>query len=236
MTSEGGGRLFCVATPLGNPGDLTPRAAQILGDVSVIACEDTRTAGRLLSQLRIRGPRLLSLFEHNEMRRVDQILTLLEEGHDVALISEAGTPTISDPGYRLVSRCAEEGVPIVPLPGPCAAVAALAVSGLPTDKFLFLGFPPRKGGKLKTFLDRATQVELTTIIYLPVRRLPGFLEQLRARAPVARVVVAREMTKRFEEFLRGTPAQLLALLEGRSLKGECTLVVYVPEIPPETSG
>jgi 16S rRNA (cytidine1402-2'-O)-methyltransferase len=227
MPAGSSGTLYCVALPIGNPEDLTLRAAATLRRTPYLACEDTRSAGRLLAGLGIAGPRLLSLFEHNEARRLDQVVAILRAGQDVALISEAGTPTISDPGYRLVARCVEEGIAVVPIPGACAAVAALSASGLPTDRFLFLGFPPRKGSKLARFMQAVVEPQRTAVVYLPARRVPEFLEDLAGRAPEAQVVIARELTKTWEEFIRGT-ARLLA--QGvPALRGECTLVIYVSE-------
>jgi len=227
MIASAPGRLYIVATPIGNLKDISARAIEVLQSVTCIACEDTRTALNLLGRLSIKPPRLVSFFEHNEQRRAEQIISLLKQGSDVALISAAGTPTISDPGFRLVERCVAEGIPLTPIPGPCAAIAALCASGLPTDKFLFLGFPARKGTKLSLFLDRVVEPERTCVFYLPARRLAEILDALDHRAPAARVVIARELTKPYEEFLRGTPAQLSASLAGRDIKGECTVVVYV---------
>ncbi|MBM4353777.1 MAG: 16S rRNA (cytidine(1402)-2'-O)-methyltransferase [Deltaproteobacteria bacterium] len=222
------GTLFVVATPVGNLKDITLRAIEVLRSVPLVACEDTRSAGRLLASLDIRGPRFTSLFEHNEQRKVEQLVEHLQGGRDAALISEAGTPTISDPGYRLVARCREVGIPVVPIPGPCAALAALSASGLPTDKFLFLGFPPRKGARLARFLRRLAAPARTGIAYLPARRLEELLGLLAKSAPDARVVLARELTKKFEEFLCGTPTELLAEITAHPRKGECTLLVYRP--------
>ena len=138
------GTLYCLATPIGNLDDATPRSRKVLEEVSIIACEDTRTAGRLLSHFGIQSPRLISYYEHNEERRAEELVSLLLKGNSIALLSEAGTPTVSDPGYRLVNRCAEMGIPVVPIPGVSAVIAALSAAGLPTDRFLFLGFPPAK--------------------------------------------------------------------------------------------
>lgn len=228
LTASDTGTLFVVATPLGNLKDITLRAIEVLRSVPLVACEDTRTAGRLLAALDIRGPRFTSLFEHNELRKVDQIVDHLRSGLDAALISEAGTPTISDPGYRLVARCREEGLSVVPIPGACAAIAALSASGLPTDKFLFIGFPPRKGARLARFLKRLAAPARTGIAYLPARRLDEILALLAESVPDARVVLARELTKKFEEFLSGTPAELFREIASRPRKGECTLLVYRP--------
>ena len=221
------GTLYVIATPIGNIRDMPPRGVDVLQSVDWVACEDTRSAGRLLSALSASGAKLLSCFEHNEERRTGQILELLRRGEDVALVSEAGTPTVSDPGYRLVSRCVEEGLTVSPVPGPCAAVAALSASGLPTDRFIFLGFPPKKGSKLDSYLTEAVAPARTAVCYLPARRGPAFLEKLAERAPNAQVVVARELTKTYEEFLRGSPGELLQLLSDRQLRGECTVLIYV---------
>jgi 16S rRNA (cytidine1402-2'-O)-methyltransferase len=222
------GRLYCVATPIGNLSDVTPRALETLRSVDAIACEDTRTTGRLLSLLEVKGPRLLSYHDHNESRRVGQIVALLQSGQDVALVSDAGTPTISDPGYRIVSRCAAEGIEVVPVPGACAAIAALSASGLPTDRFLFLGFPPKKGAKLQRFLDQLLEPERTAVAYLPMRRFQEFLTRVDQEAPDCQVVMARELTKAHEQFARGTAAELLAMAHEIPVKGECTLVFYNP--------
>ncbi len=208
------GTLYCIATPIGNPGDITSRAVETLRLVDLIACEDTRSAGLLLKHL------------HNEERKVNGLVAALREGRSVALVSEAGTPTVSDPGYRLIHRCVEEELPVVPIPGVCAAVAALSVSGLPTDRFLFLGFPPKKGKRLAQFVTWATVPGQTSVVYLPTRRLAEFMAAVEELAPDTRIVIARELTKTYEEFLRGTPGQLLRLLEQRDLKGECTLVLH----------
>jgi 16S rRNA (cytidine1402-2'-O)-methyltransferase len=228
MHSDSPGRLFCVATPIGNLGDITRRALETLGSVTCIACEDTRTTGRLLSLLDIPRPRLISYHDHNESRRVGQIIALLEQGNDVALVSDAGTPTISDPGYRVVSRCAEEGIEVVPIPGACAAVAALCASGLPTDRFLFLGFPAKKGAKLKRFLAQALETQRTSIVYLPMRRLQSFLQLVAEEAPETQVVVCRELTKAHEQLVRGVVTEVLEKLDEIPEKGECTLLLYNP--------
>ena len=229
MPVDSPGRLFCVATPIGNLGDITQRALETLRAVTCIACEDTRTTGRLLSLLEIPRPRLISYHDHNESRRVGQIVALLQQGIDVALVSDAGTPTISDPGYRVVSQCAEEGLEVVPIPGPCAAVAALCASGLPTDRFLFLGFPAKKGAKLQRFMTQALEPQRTAIVYLPMRRLQSFLQNVAERAPVTQVVVSRELTKAHEQLVRGTVTEWLEQMDTIPQKGECTLLLYNPE-------
>ncbi len=220
------GTLYCLATPIGNLDDATPRSRKVLEEVSIIACEDTRTAGRLLSHFGIQSPRLISYYEHNEERRAEELVSLLLKGNSIALLSEAGTPTVSDPGYRLVNRCAEMGIPVVPIPGVSAVIAALSAAGLPTDRFLFLGFPPRKGSKLRQFLMWVTLPGLTTVVYLPARRLVEFLREVGNLSNEVRVVVGREMTKFHEEFLRGSPLELAEEIEAHPRKGECTLVFH----------
>jgi len=162
---------------------------------------------------------------------VGQIIALLQQGSDVALVSDAGTPTISDPGYRVVSRAAQEGLEIIPIPGACAAVAALCASGLPTDRFLFLGFPAKKGTKLQRFLEQALEPQRTSIVYLPMRRLEAFFQSVAEQAPETQVVVSRELTKAHEQLVRGTVTELLTELQEIPQKGECTLLLYNPEKP-----
>jgi len=223
------GTLFVVATPIGNLSDITLRAVETLKTAEVIACEDTRRTRKLLSHLGVATPRLVSLHEHNEERRLGQLRETLLGGADVVLVSDAGTPTVSDPGYRLVADCVANDIPVVPIPGPCAAIAALAASGLPTDRFLFLGFPPHKKSKLDAYLDEALSPGRTSLLYAPLRRVPGLLERMAARAPDARLVIARELTKVHEQFIRGTVEELLAGIDKIPLKGECTIAVYRPK-------
>ncbi|MFH1529839.1 MAG: 16S rRNA (cytidine(1402)-2'-O)-methyltransferase [Pseudomonadota bacterium] len=228
-TRGAAGTLYVVATPIGNLSDVSLRAIEVLKAAQVIACEDTRHTRKLLSLLGIPAPRLVSLHEHNEERRLDGLRELLVSGTDVVLASDAGTPTVSDPGYRLVADCVASDVPVVPIPGPCAAVAALSASGLPTDRFLFLGFPPHKKSKLDAYLDEALSPGRTSVLYAPLRRVPKLLERMATRAPEAQVVIARELTKLHEQFLRGTVEALLADIENLPMKGECTIVVHRPK-------
>ena len=220
------GTLYVVATPIGNLSDVTLRAIETFKAATVIACEDTRRTRKLLSHLGIAAPKLISLHEHNEERRLDGLRALLQGGTDVVLASDAGTPTVSDPGYRLVADCVENAVPVVPIPGPCAAITALVASGLPTDRFLFLGFPPHKKSKLDAYLDEALAPGRTSVLYAPLRRVPRLLERMAERAPEARVVIARELTKLHEQFLRGTVEDLLRDVDQIPMKGECSLVVH----------
>jgi len=220
-----GGTLYIVATPIGNLDDITLRAVAILQTVDVIAAEDTRRTGILL---KVHGitTRLMSYHEHNERQRTPQLIEKLQAGHAVAIVSDAGTPTISDPGYRLVSTATDAGIDVVPLPGVSALTAALSVSGLPTDAFTFIGFPEKKAVKrMKQLSDLADRQE-TLIFYESPRRVVGLLEAVLECMGNRPVVLAREMTKKFEEFIRGPVSQVISELEARSgVKGECTLLV-----------
>ncbi len=218
--------LYLVSTPIGNLEDITVRALRILrDDAALIACEDTRHSHKLLEHYQIRKP-LLSYHEHNEVARTAEILEALERGHSVALISDAGTPLISDPGYRVVTAAIDKGFPVIPLPGPSAALAALAASGLPTDEFRFIGFLPPKSGARQKVLEDLAHETATVIAYESPHRI---LDTLRAMAEILGerpVVVARELTKLHEEFLRGSAASILQkLVERGSVRGEITLVI-----------
>jgi len=219
------GTLYIVATPIGNPEDITLRAVEILRTVDIIAAEDTRQTGMLLKTHGI-ATRLMSYHEHNERQRAEQLLEKLKAGRAVEVVSDAGTPTISDPGYRLVSTAAAAGIDVVPLPGVSAATAALSVSGLPTDTFTFIGFPEKKAAKrIKQLTDLADRRE-TLIFYESPRRVVGLLEAVLECMGDRPVVLAREMTKKFEEFVRGSVSQVISELEARAgVKGECTLLV-----------
>jgi len=218
------GRLYIVATPIGNLDDLTFRALQTLQDVDAIACEDTRQTRKLLLRYNLRK-RLLSYFQPREKPQAEVILELLKQGRDVALVSDAGTPGISDPGFPLIQRALEEDIEIVPIPGASALTAALCAAGLPTHRFLFLGFPPPKQQATRTLLLSLREEAATLVFYLPLRRLSRFLEAIQEQLGGRRVVIARELTKLHEEFLRGTPKELLEQLQGRTVKGEATLLI-----------
>ena len=218
------GRLFVVGTPIGNLEDITFRAVRILGEVAAIACEDTRQTVKILNRFGLKKP-LLSYFHPREGRRIPEIIGLLKDGRDVALVSDAGTPGISDPGFPLIREALKEGIVVVPVPGPSAVTAALSASGLPTHRFLFLGFPPPKRAGLRRLLASLAGEEATLAFYLPTRRLPEFLEAVLEALGSRRVVVARELTKLHEEFIRGTASDLAAALRDRALKGEATVLV-----------
>jgi len=212
MSDTPAGSLYVVATPIGNLDDLSPRAARVLAEVAVIAAEDTRHSGRLLRHLGLSQP-MLSLHEHNEASRVDALDARLVGGEDIALVSDAGTPLISDPGFVLVRALRDRGRRIVPVPGPCALVAALSAAGLPTDRFLFQGFLPAKGGSRRGRLEALAAREETLVFYESPHRIRDTLADLASTLEARRVVLARELTKTFETFLDGSAAELLARME-----------------------
>jgi 16S rRNA (cytidine1402-2'-O)-methyltransferase len=219
------GTLYLVGTPIGNLGDLSDRARRTLAAVDLIACEDTRRTGKLLGAFGIQGPKLLSFFEGNERQRVAQVVRALREGSDVAVVSDAGMPGLSDPGYRLVAACVEEEIPVDVVPGPSAAVSALVVSGLPTDRFAFEGFLPRSGRARSSRLADLAEESRTIVLFESPRRVASTLGDLEEAFGDRRVVVARELTKLHQEVLRGTVRSVHEELDGRELKGEVVLVV-----------
>ena len=226
MTSAAG-TLYVVATPIGNLEDLSPRARRILGEVGLIAAEDTRTARKLLDACGLHVP-LVSNHEHNEVQRVPQLIRELEGGKDVALISEAGMPGISDPGFRLVREAQERGVQVVGVPGPSAGLTALSISGLPTDRFLFIGFMPAKESRRLRALEALRREPGTLVVYESPKRIVSMLQDIHVSLPGREVAVGRELTKVFEEVLRGMPLDVVAQLEaneGERLRGEMTLLI-----------
>jgi 16S rRNA (cytidine1402-2'-O)-methyltransferase len=228
------GTLYIVATPIGNLGDITERARQVLGRVAVVAAEDTRHTGQLLAQYGL-SVSLIALHEHNEADRADQIVARLVAGDDVALVSDAGTPLVSDPGYRLVSAAADAGIQIVPLPGPCAAIAALSVAGLPTDRFAFEGFLPHKAAARRSRLAELALESRTMVFYESPHRIKETLSDLAAAFGDSRaVVMARELTKLHETVYRASLAGLLLLAQtdANIARGECVLIVAGHEAAP----
>jgi len=219
------GRLYVVATPLGNLEDLTLRAARILRETALVACEDTRRTGVLLKAHRISTP-MTSYFEHNERWKGERILEALRSGRDVALVSDAGTPGISDPGYRLVRDARREGIHVLPVPGPSAAVAALCVSGLPTDRFLFVGFLPARAGARRRALSELASVRETLVLYESPVRLAAALEDMEAVFGDREAFLCREATKLHEEYVLASIGALRRLVAERGqVKGEVVLVV-----------
>jgi len=221
----GGGRLLVVATPIGNLDDLSPRARQALEGADLVACEDTRRTGLLLSRLGFKRP-LLSLHEHNERQRLPRLLAALEQGETVALASDAGTPLVSDPGFLLVREAVARGFRVEAVPGPSAVLAALVVSGLPPQPFTFCGFPPPKRGKRRSFYERFGTLGHTLVAYESPHRLLASLGDALEVLGDRPAAVVRELTKLHEETLRGPLSEILAELEGRpSLKGEYVVVI-----------
>jgi 16S rRNA (cytidine1402-2'-O)-methyltransferase len=224
--ARGAGTLVLVSTPIGNLGDLTPRAVASFARADVVCCEDTRRTRGLLAHAGVTGVRLISLHGHNEMARVDKVLALLAEGRTVAVVSDAGTPAISDPGGRLVSAAAAAGATVTAVPGPSAVLTALVVSGLPTDRFCFEGFLPRRGGERRRRLEAISGEARTVVLFEAPGRLVTTLGDLMdGCGPDRPVVVARELTKLHEEVWRGTLAGASAAFTGRELRGEIVVVL-----------
>ncbi|MDF2178448.1 16S rRNA (cytidine(1402)-2'-O)-methyltransferase [Aliiglaciecola sp. CAU 1673] len=226
--------LYIVATPIGNLGDMTHRAIKVLQEVAIIAAEDTRHSQRLLQHYQINTP-LLSLHDHNEKQRAERLVEKLQNGQSIALISDAGTPLISDPGYTLVSRCREAGIKVVPIPGPCAAVAALCAAGLPTDRFRFEGFLPVKEMARRASLASLQGETATVVFYEAPRRIRETLSWLLEELGEARaVVLAKELTKTFETFVAGGAREVLAWLDADEVhqKGEFVLMVGPAPVTP----
>ncbi|MGM0642370.1 MAG: 16S rRNA (cytidine(1402)-2'-O)-methyltransferase [Thermodesulfobacteriota bacterium] len=219
------GVLYVVATPLGNMEDITFRAVRILGEADLIAAEDTRRTGKLLARYDIRNE-LVSCNEYNEKKRTGFLIENLKAGKSVALVSDAGTPCVSDPGYVIVKKAAEEQIPVIPIPGCSAVISGLSVSGLPTDSFLFLGFLPKKKGRRERILSQLVHKEATLVFYESPNRIHYLVEELSGIMGARPAVLAREMTKIHEEYIRGDLDSLLSELKQRGrVKGECVLFV-----------
>lgn len=226
------GTLYVVATPLGNLGDLSPRAADILRQASVVAAEDTRRTRGLLSHLGA-SPTLLSFHAHSGERRVETLLEILEQGRDVALVTDAGTPGVSDPGTELVAAALAGGHTVVPIPGPSAVATALSAAGISADRYLFLGFVPRKGSERSRLLTRAAAEEWSVVFFEAPTRLASLLSDLVAAAGAGRrAVVARELTKLHEELRAGTLAELADYYSAAAPRGELTIVMEGTGAPP----
>jgi 16S rRNA (cytidine1402-2'-O)-methyltransferase len=216
--------LYLVSTPIGNLKDISFRAIDILKSCDLILCEDTRHSSILFNEYNIKKP-LKSLHKFSEAKRESEIISLLKEGKTIALVSDAGTPAISDPGERLVKKCIEEALPVTAIPGPAALIHALVCSGLSSARFQFTGFLPQKKGELQEALLDLVFFEGTSICYESPKRIEKVLKSLAALAPEIKVVIARELTKKFEEFLRGSAESVLEAVQTRPLKGEIVLLV-----------
>jgi 16S rRNA (cytidine1402-2'-O)-methyltransferase len=216
--------LYIIATPIGNLEDMTYRAVRILSEVDLIAAEDTRHSLKLLNHFNISKP-LTSYFDHNQQLKGERILNALRQGRSVALISDAGTPCISDPGYNLVRDAVAEGIPVVPIPGACAAVAALSGSGLPSDSFTFAGFPPARQGKRCAFLADMAGLPGTLVLYEAPHRLEETLRDIRQTLGDRQVVVARELSKIYEEFVRGSVSEVMASVARGPVRGEIVILI-----------
>jgi len=231
----GPGKLLLIATPIGNLGDMTVRATEALSRADLVAAEDTRRTGRLLQHLGLRKP-LLSYFEGNRASRLPQILARLREGQTVALVSDAGSPLISDPGYELVYACLEADLPVEALPGPCAAILALQLSGLPPDRVIFDGYLPRKGAGRRERLESYRQLSGTLLLYEAPGRVVETLRDLLGIVGDTDAALLREMTKLHEEAVRGPLSYLLDHFGDGEIKGEVTLAVRLPKPPSPELG
>lgn len=225
---SGAGCLYLVATPIGNLEDISLRALRVLKESDLIACEDTRQTLKLLSHFEIRKP-LESYHEHNEMTRAPELVMRMEEGARVALVSDAGTPVISDPGHRLVSLCLRHKIPVIPIPGPSAIIAALAACGLPSDEFTFAGFLPARSGERRRKLKELAPERCTLVLYEAPHRLTACLQDALETLGDREATVARELTKVHEEFARGRLSELLGRFGEKSPRGEITLIVAPPD-------
>ncbi len=214
------GHLYVVATPIGNLADLSERARALLGTVDVVACEDTRTTGLLLNRLGLRRE-LVPYHEHNETEAAERLAAILASGKSVAVVSDAGTPGLSDPGFRLVRACRRRGLPVVPVPGACAAVAVLSACGLPTNGYLFAGFLPAKTSARRAFLEKYRSFDYTVVLHESCHRIAAFVDEtIEVLGPDRFVCVAKEVTKVHETFLVGRSAEVRDRLARTSLKGE----------------
>jgi 16S rRNA (cytidine1402-2'-O)-methyltransferase len=219
-----GGTLYVVATPIGNLDDISNRALTVLNDADLILCEDTRRTRKLLSRYGIEA-RTMSFHEHNEAKKTPAIIDKLKDNARIALVSDAGTPTISDPGYRLISALSETDIPIVPIPGPSAVTALLSVAGLPTDRFVYEGFLPVKSGKRRRRLEELAADPRTIVLFESPFRIARTLNECHEILGDRRCCLGRELTKQFEEIRRGTLAEIAAWAGDRKLKGEIVLAI-----------
>jgi 16S rRNA (cytidine1402-2'-O)-methyltransferase len=221
---KNGGKLYLVPTPIGNLQDITIRALEVLKEVDLVACEDTRRSGQLLTHFGIQKKKI-SYFEHNEIKRVPQIISELQAGQSVAVVSDGGSPGLSDPAYRLVAAAVEKGIPVEALPGANAVVPALTASGLPTDRFFFEGFLPVKTGKRNKRLEALRELPHTLVFYESVHRIKKSLTAIDEAFGDRPMCLCREISKMHEEFIRGSASEILANFETKTPKGEFVLVV-----------
>ena len=226
------GTLFVVPTPIGNLEDITLRAIRILQEVDTIVCEDTRQTIKLLSHLKISKP-LVSFYTQNQLKRIPQIISMLESGKSIAIVSDCGTPAISDPGYYLIKEAIDKNITVVPLPGACALITALVGSGLTTDSFIFLGFLKKKTGKMKKELEQAKSFQKTIVFYESPHRILKTLETCKnVFGEQSKISLARELTKKFEEFIRGTIKEVVEEMSNREILGEF-IVLIEPLVQPK---
>lgn len=216
--------IYIVSTPIGNLGDLSQRQIEVLSSCDYIACEDTRRSKNILFKLKIKKP-LISYHDHNELKRSQTLIEYVLNGNSIAVISDAGTPGISDPAYRVVTEGIKNNIPIVPIPGPCSIIAALVASGLPTDSFVFEGFLPQKGEKRKQKLQTLLNERRTVVLFESPFRIHKLVDEITLLDSDRKMVIARELTKVYEEFIRGTSQEVSEFLNNRKLKGECVVII-----------
>ncbi len=222
--------IYIVATPIGNLGDITPRAIEVLEAADIIACEDTRVTKKLFSLLNINIKKtFISMHDHNESEQLEKIIDFVKEGKSVAQVSDAGCPLISDPGYKLIRRCKEEGIYYCTIPGPCALICALQLSGLPTNSFMFAGFIPNKDKARANLFGKLKEIDTTLVFYETANRIIKTLEAAQKIFPQREMAVAREITKVYEECLNGSAEELLAHFRTTEPKGEMVLMIAPPQ-------
>jgi 16S rRNA (cytidine1402-2'-O)-methyltransferase len=220
--------LYIIATPIGNLGDITVRAIETLEKVQYLLCEDTRNTGLLLQNLEIKNkPKLISFYDEVEEQKIPEVVSLLEEDMDVGLVTDAGTPIISDPGYKLIKKCRKLGYKVTSIPGSCAAINALVLSGLPSGRFSFLGFLPKKTGERKKILEKYKSFDGAKIVYESPFRLIKLIEEIESiYGDKTEISVCREMTKKFEEIITGNVVEIKKNVSNKKIKGEIVVIFY----------